>query len=361
MVLNWTLEVFGSMISATLIFAAAVLILRQHWKNPDRALIFMSSTYMMLGLFFSFSGLGYLFLSPSISLIKNIWLVGICLTITMTINQMIIGRVLSIPLVIVSFLSAFAIFPFFLPIEESVIRVNTSNFESLRNVGLNRIILALLFIYVIASILYFSLKIFRHSPKSLRQHATIYFIGNSFLILATFAFIFGLSTTVPAIVELMVSVGIILSSIGLIAAPQILYVLPFSAIKLSIIKADTGISFYNYYWRGNLDDTADQLFGAAFSAITNFMQETLGEGEIREVKLEGATISISRPTDQSVYYVVIATKPSYVLKKGLEQFSRSFNQLYGDIINDESRYDVQEFQAADELIPICFPYIPVQN
>lgn len=362
MALNWTIEVFLSLLSVILTLYASIIIFRQNLKNPDRALLIMGFAYLSLSLYFFISGIGYLMLDPSISMLKNIFLVLICLTITMTTNQMINGRLMSYQLVIVSFFSSFAIASFLFPISESITYMEFDNGDqSLQNIGFNRVIIALLFFYVIVNLLYFSVKIFKHAPRGLRQDASLYFGGNFFLVIGALTFITGFSTTIPGIVEICVSLGIVISSIGLIRAPQILYVLPFSAIKLSIIKSDSGISFYNYYWRGDLDDTADQLFGAAFLAITNFMQETVGKGGLEEIKLEGVTMTIKKPVDQPIYYVVIATKQSYVLRQGLEQFARSFNAIYGDLLSDKSNYEVQQFKEADKLIEQCFPYIPEYN
>lgn len=360
MTLNLTIEVIMSIISVLLTLIAAIIVFRQHMRNPDRALIIMSFAYVCLAFFFLFSGLGYLFLNPQVSMVKNIFLVFLCLTVTMTVSQMTIGKIITTTLVTISFFSAFAIAVFALPVEDNISQMSFANGDqSLRNEGINRFVLAFLFLYNIVALIYFSFLIYRHSPKLLQQNASMFFAGN--IILAIFgggSFISGVSTLYPGFVEISVSLGILISAIGLIRAPQILYVLPFEAIKLSIIKSDSGISFYNYYWSGTMDDTADQLFGAAILAITNFMKESVGEGGIEEIKMEGATLTIKKPVNQSIYYVVIATKPSYVLAKGLEQFARLFHEHYGELLSDRSNHEVQQFQKADQLIPQCFPYIP---
>jgi hypothetical protein len=359
MFLNLTLEVYLSLSSVALTFFAAIIIYRQQLKNPDKALIFMSLTYIFLGLYLLFNGLGYLLLDKNISMIKNLFLVLISIFITMTMNLMIYGKLQSPMLPIISFFSAFAIAVYMLPISENIQPMVYDNGDpSLQNVGINRLIIAVLFLYIIILILNFSLKIYRHSPLSLRRNASLFFFGNVIIAIAALTFFTGLSLVIPGIVELLVSTGILVSSIGLILAPQILYVLPFNAIKLSIINSYSGISVYNYYWRGNLNESSDQLFGAAFMAITNFMQESVGEGGIQEVKLDDATMTISKSANQAFYYVVIASKPSYVLKKGLELFAKEFNRIYGELLSKESNYDFQQFQNADHLIPLCFPYIP---
>lgn len=357
MVLNLTTEVYLSILSVIFSIIAAILIFQQNNKNEDRALVFIGVAYSCLAIYFMCTGLGYMLLNTFFYMLKNVFLILLVLFITMAITQMMYDKMITLILVIMSFISSFALFVYLLPNNVEMMTFDNGE-KSLTNVGYNRVIIAMLFLYVVAIILYFSAQIYINSPKEFRSDSRLFFLGN--LILGVFglgSFISGISLIIPGIVELSVSIGILISSIGLINTPQILYILPFKAIKLSIINSNTGISMYNYHWTGNIDHATDQLFGAAFMSITNFMQETIGEGNIEEVRLEGTTIIIKKPAQQSYYYVVIATKSSYTLKKGLEQFANRFHDMYGTIIEDQI-HDLQEYQAADEIIPECFPYIP---
>ncbi|MCY3413966.1 MAG: hypothetical protein INQ03_20150 [Candidatus Heimdallarchaeota archaeon] len=360
---NWTIEVFITSFSSIMMISSCGVILNQNRKFPDRALIFMALSWVLFGLFQAISAISYLLLNQNIFIFKNIVLSLMLLSAQVTINLITTDKAINLALLGVSFIAAFNIFIILLDGNSEIIQFPNGDY-SIANAGLTRVFMSIIFAYVMILYFYFSIKIFVNAPLHMKSKIRMYIIGNIILGPISFiAFVTKISQLVPGIVDLFLGTGIMVSTIGLIMEPKMLYVLPFKAIKISAINQETGMILYNYNWNINPSNMSNALFASALLSINMFAKESIGQGNIKEVALENATLIINSPPDQTVYYVIVATKPSHSLKVGLEQFSRKFYDQYGVYLTREfiSVSDVSLFKSANSLIRECFPYIPGFN
>ncbi|MCY3414287.1 MAG: hypothetical protein INQ03_21760 [Candidatus Heimdallarchaeota archaeon] len=361
MALNITLEVGITSLCVFMIFFSAYIIFKQYRSSPDTALFAMAISWLAFGTWQVFNIIAYITLDQRPFLIKNIFLIIAAIGTNIFLGLMDAGEINKTHLASLSFLSAFAIASIEFP-DPAAITTYPNGDVSISHTGFNRIITFILFFYIVLSYTYYAIKIIRNAPKSIQNDARKFLFGVLiFGIGGLVTFGSGLSGIIPGITDLVISFGMLFSSYGLVKTPQLLYVLPFKAIKLSVIESGSGANIFNYHWQEETEGISDDLFAATLLAISTFVNEGIGRGSINEIKLEGASLIISDPKDQRVFYIILATKPSYTLRLGLDKFARAFHARYKSHIEEKGTILVSAFDDAKDLIPDCFPYIPVRD
>jgi hypothetical protein len=214
--------------------------------------------------------------------------------------------------------------------------------------------------YVTLLYLFYAWRIYRNSYDELRKYAFYNLIGTSiFGPASTLVFLLKWNKIIPGIVELLIGVGLLVSSYALMRKPELFHLLPFQAIKLFVIERYSGNILFTYNWEDEFDDIPNQLISSALESISQFVNETIQRGDLESIKLSDAYITVKDMRELNVYFVLISTKPSYVLYSGLELFSIYFKNEYQDLILPTNGIqETTKFSKADTFISKSFPFVP---
>ncbi|MFX0102709.1 MAG: hypothetical protein ACFFCS_24290 [Candidatus Hodarchaeota archaeon] len=215
------------------------------------------------------------------------------------------------------------------------------------------IILLFISLYVL---LYF-LKIYRVSPRSLKYHARLLLVSTitigiitPVLMLTVDAYIGGLST-LNNIIGLIIAIYIFLKK------PQLFFVLPFKALRLSIINTNSGILLYSHTWSRREDLINDELFSSMLQGISLILNESVKKGNVCEIHLDQAILILHRSEDYPVACVLVSSKSSRSLRDALESFAGKFYSRFSREL-EKSLPETSKFAATNELILDCFSFIP---
>ncbi len=232
---------------------------------------------------------------------------------------------------------------------------NPGGFEKL---GLNSLLLS------VGSILtftlgvwyvYFTARIYRNAPTSMRRYSSMSLIG---------AIAMGLAGPVVAlfsvnlVIILSVGIGTLLTSVAFTRMPHLAYILPFRVIRLTVLDNCSGIQLFTHDW--NLAGTLynPDLFSGMMQGLSGILQETIQKGFPREIHVEHAVVLFERTTGLPLTFLLIASKTSQYLRRALHSFSISFSQLFGASFTPRSSVIKINFTPAESLVTSTFPFIP---
>jgi len=207
--------------------------------------------------------------------------------------------------------------------------------------------------------IYFTIKIYSKSPRSMKKDAFIFIIGGIFFILIPVIFqffpYFGLNMDLTLETQLSVGIGILITAYISRRQPKLAYVLPFRATRLTVLDSHRGISIFDHVWdkTSTIDDV---LFGGMMQGITVILNETIGRGNIRQIELEHAILLVYREEKYPVVFVLLSNEFNTSLRLALKQFAEKFYLEFSDKFEDLS--NVSQFDPASKLIEEVFPFIP---
>lgn len=204
--------------------------------------------------------------------------------------------------------------------------------------------------------LFFMIKVYINSPQNLKRYATYNLIGAVIISLFPAMFVItGLSSLVPGTETLSFALGALISAFAFIREPKLAYVLPFKVLQLTIIDTSSGIGIFNYQWKSEIQIDST-LFSGMIQGISMMCKETVGQGNINEIHLDQAVLTLCRNDQYSLAFVLISTRNSNVLQESLNVFAAEFCTNYCKAF--KTMCDVGQFNGASNLIIECFPMIP---
>lgn len=205
--------------------------------------------------------------------------------------------------------------------------------------------------------LYSVVKINLSAPKDVKFYAHIFLFGLILMFISTIGGILIYSLLMlPAIGSILLGVGAALMAFAVSKQPQIIFILPFKALRLTVIEADVGIPLFTHTWNTG-DVLADEvLYAGMLQAINTFIKESLNKGELQEIRISDAIILTQRSDKFPIATVVIATKVSRTLRDGLNIFTERFCDKFSNYFSLPS--DISQFISAADLVTECFPYVP---
>ncbi|MFX0101760.1 MAG: hypothetical protein ACFFCS_19505 [Candidatus Hodarchaeota archaeon] len=209
-------------------------------------------------------------------------------------------------------------------------------------------------------VFYWCLKVHKNSPRSLRRYSTLCMIGAIILLLVPMQIVVGvfiptfISSTELTFIE--VSVGTLLVVIGLVKEPRLAYVLPFKVLRLAVIDTGGGLMLFNHSWLRDDEVVDDQLFSGMIQGIGMILDEAVRRGNVEEIKLNKAILILERSEKYPVACVLVASNSSRSLRIALSNFASKFYSQFSQHFNPP--YETTVFEPAKELVEECFQFVP---
>jgi hypothetical protein len=328
----------------------------------------MAIAWLAFGFHTFFVAMAYFLLFKPLFVFRIIFLVVLAYALEVALGIINTSRVDPIRLSIVTLISGFV--SYFALLSDAVEDYEFPNGDKSLTSALNfRWAVNILGVYLSLSYLYYTYKIYHNSPPNLLKYARppnllkyarLNLVGSIiFGPVSMFVLIFEISLTIPGSFELAVGIGVLISAISIAKKPQLLYVLPFKAVKLMVVDSSSGINIYSHNWSEETIQVNDLLITSVIQSITVFVKEALKRGTIQEIILEEATISVRTHPDHEIFFILISDQLSYTLTSGLELFAKEFINKYASLLRDDiGQMETRLFSSAEELIPTCFPYVP---
>ncbi|HME55451.1 MAG TPA: hypothetical protein VKM55_24800 [Candidatus Lokiarchaeia archaeon] len=139
--------------------------------------------------------------------------------------------------------------------------------------------------------------------------------------------------------------------------PKLIFVLPFTAIRLTVLETAGGIPLFTHTWNQQ-DKLADEdLFSGVLQGVSMILQESLQSGDVQEIRVVEAIILAQRSPDYPVACILVATRPTRSLRDGLKLFADRFCCDFHDCF--ATPFNVTQFSGAEDLVTACFPHVPV--
>ena len=119
---------------------------------------------------------------------------------------------------------------------------------------------------------------------------------------------------------ILMSSSSILWGLIFVKQPKLAYILPFKAVRLTVIETNGGIPLFTHAWssEGLIDDS---LFTGMLHATSQFMDESLKRGNVHEVHLEKAILLIQSSEKYPISSILLVTKSSRSLRHALNKFA----------------------------------------
>ncbi len=170
----------------------------------------------------------------------------------------------------------------------------------------------------------------------------------------------GINFTIHTSWLLMGSVFIIFMAYFL--SPNFAYSVPFDVYQLLVINREDGVTLYshvNEVRHYNKPAIQIALKSPAIVAIQTLLKEiTFAEGTVQLIGMSDRNLLLQ--SEGPISSVLIATKSSYFLNKGLEEFTKAFYEQFKDSIYNFTG-NVSTFKPAAELLLRYFPFFRAES
>ena len=261
-----------------------------------------------------------------------------------------------IKITIVGSLAAIKIFIMLDPSTFTVVTTPTGQLDLVQSLPYNIVSTGLLFC-VGCFYVYYMLQILRNAPSYLKRTSVIC-VGGAFLmgIMGPGMWLISVASS-PVIIGL----GALLTAVAFAQQPQLAYILPFRTYRLIVMDTIGGIPLFNHNWvRVDEEDSENlPLTSAMLQGVNSVLKESFHKGGVREIKLENATLIHQISEKKPFMSIILASSSSPSLRKGLEYFIKRFEEELGHCFPNIHR--IGQFDAAEELISECFPFVPWYN
>ncbi len=202
---------------------------------------------------------------------------------------------------------------------------------------------------------YYTAKINRHAPKNMKPASRLLMTGAGLVAIGIPAIILlSLESVIPGGSFLPGGVGTLLIAMGFAKDPNLAYVLPARVLRLTVIDAKSGIRLFSHTWRAGSRMKDEDLFAGALQGIGMIVKETVGRGQVREIRMDQGLMILHMIEGTSIACVLVATNSSRALRIALARFGEQFAREYGQFFANTSV--VSPFQDASNLIPQYFPF-----
>ncbi len=221
---------------------------------------------------------------------------------------------------------------------------------------------------------YTTYQIRKNAPSSLKKQSTWFLSG--FIITAIALAIFELerivsselpSTAFVEFLRLLVTsevkyasagflgIGVIIISVVLVKNTRIAYILPLKVLRLSVVDIKTGFAYYSHTWETGREFVDEDIYTGMLQGIRCVIQESMNQGDLKEIKTESATILLSKQKGFRALFFLATKVPTNVLRNVLDIFSRDFCAQFGQLFGDDV-VSSDGFRKADSLVEKLFPY-----
>ena len=205
--------------------------------------------------------------------------------------------------------------------------------------------------------LYYLIFLAIKSPPKLKKYVFMIF-GVAFIIgIPVFILtVLRILTNIPYFDGLLLSLACALLTIVFAFQPKLFYVLPFKALRMTVLDTDTGTFLYDFQWEKKSDMINDVLYSGMMQGIRTIIKESMNKGDLNEIRTEGAIIILEYDKKAHLACVLASTKSSKTLQKALERFKIEFHEKFAKHFSQ--RYDLSLFKDPDSLIKDIFGFLP---
>ncbi len=214
---------------------------------------------------------------------------------------------------------------------------------------------AMYYVFWIVLWLYYTFKIFISSPHNLKRQAAVVFVGSVILALDAFLTATRLSPPESNLSIFLMAMGALMIVIPYSFQPQLLYILPFKATRLTVIN-DNGIPLFSHSWLKERDPAGEVLFSGMMLGISAILNESLKKGAVREIALDESKLLLETDREHSIIFVLQCTRTSNSLSDALRLFSEQFIEKFRNNLSDIF-INTEQFNAST-LVDECFPFLP---
>ncbi len=351
--MNLTIEFFIDIIAAGFALAAALLSLRKYLENRQRLCLILTVTWVCVAISPFLMAFSKLFLDEMLFRIALYSFAALLFSWQILSDLLAHDKVDPLKLVINTILTTSLIWASLDP--TTIVQESPNNILTLNVKGPFLLTFIILIFVTSAYMIYISIKIFLEAPSDLKKVASLFLFCALIGALGT---VVGYATQlryiVPGIHFLFYGIGSCLQAIAFYKRPELGYILPFRAIRLTIIHTEGGIPLYNYNWTHH--EVEESLFSSMIQGIGLILKESVRGGDIQEIHMRKAVLLLEKSDNKPVVCVLVSTKRSKCLEDTLAGFAAKFFSQYGDLFDDPS--DTTLFDSTYELIDEFFPFIP---
>lgn len=357
---NWTIEVVINLLGSLPYFVSVWLLNTHYRRHKDKIILALMITWGTYGLYWFSNGLAYLFLDIDIFRINKILLLMSTVAMIFGFDMMMRERINPYELSFVVLLNGLILY--IVSDSKSIIIEELANGDqTVAHGSAARNVIFILGVFMSIIYLYYTMKIYQFSTPEYQKYARLLIIGAViFGPLATISFMLRFGTYIPGISALISSIGVLLTTLAIQKSPQLIYILKAQVVKLSVIDQNSGLTLFTYDWNRELIDVEASLIASVLESISIFTQEVLQKGGLKEILLEDSVIYIDRAAQYNCHFILISNNRSEVLKRNLRVFGDLFIEKYRKLLDTMQKpmIETTEFEVANELIPLAFPYIP---
>ncbi|HMF33910.1 MAG TPA: hypothetical protein VKK79_20970 [Candidatus Lokiarchaeia archaeon] len=198
-----------------------------------------------------------------------------------------------------------------------------------------------------------SIQIHMKAPATLKKYTRLSFVSIIVIMIGVILVQGGL---IPGTEGLFTIFVIIIFVYILRKAPQLGFVLPFTASRLTILSTESGIPLFDHAWAARDAVVDDTLYGGMLQGLCSFFQESLRKGRVREVRLEYGVLILNYDETRQVAFVLLATAVTKSLRQALDHFAQQFFVSFKAVTF--SGGNVSQFESANELVQKYFAFVP---
>ncbi len=351
-----TIDMIIFLLSAFPISVVSVLLLHEYQRKKYNHLLYMGIAWIFSTLWLVVQAASFLFLSNFLYIVSVLFIIPMAFFHVFALDFMTREKTDLKKIFIITILST--LFAVSCITNQSVKRIEFEN----GNINLSwdggmALYGSILSLLTGLFIFYYSVKIYINSPRNVKMYSFLYSIGGCLIgIVTPIIGMFNFHWDIPGVPMPIFTLGIIICAIALLKKPQIAYITPFKALRLSIIHTQSGLSLYTHHWTKTSNSDTDARFTGMMHGISTILNHSLGKGDIKEIQLEKASLLLQRSPDLPVVCVLIATKTSQSLRDGLKNFSTNFFKQFAPHIQNSTELD--PFKEVVTLVEHCFPFIP---
>jgi hypothetical protein len=204
--------------------------------------------------------------------------------------------------------------------------------------------------------IWYQISLFKQAPHSLKSSARRFMLA--FIVFGLLNCIIGLlfQYSIPGGSTLVFGLLCLTSIMVLKNEPNLIYLLPFKVIHLTVFDTTSGIPIYTYSWKTDPKNVNNDLFTGMIQGISLLLKESLNQGNLEEIKMHEGKLIIQRIKDTPIACILITTRISKTLRDALRTFADQFNEKFSPYFNNTNKID--QFKDASEIIKSCFAFVP---
>jgi hypothetical protein len=358
--LNVTVLFWADIFSGIPIIIGLIVSFREFLKQQYRQNFYLVATWLCFVIWQYGLAIAELTLERWVKQYSDYFLIFSCLFVCLLMDSVSKEHVDPVKMSITHIIGAIVIFASIRP--DAIIigeRDGLPGVMSIYSNGLFKYSGAILILYMGLIILLYCGKIFFESPNNLKKYSRINFIGAIFAAVITpLGFLLNINDVIPGFTNLIMAIGLLLIAIAFAKEPKIGYVLPFKALRLTVISTISGLSLYTHDFTKNNMFIDNVLFSGMMQGISGILTESLRKGNVNEIILDDAHLLVDRsPNAKDIAFILIVTKSTIGLRNALEKFTEHFIQQYAALYNKEI-CDISKFDGAKKIVDQCFPFVP---